>query len=82
VPLIPVGILGTDRVQPIGARVPRLGHRIEIRIGKPLDLSTWQDRDLPAGRLRREITDALMAEIRALTGQEYVNSHTPGRSPS
>jgi 1-acyl-sn-glycerol-3-phosphate acyltransferase len=80
VPLIPVGIVGTDRVQPIGARVPRLGHRIEIRIGKPLDLSAWQQRDLPVGRVRREITDALMAEIRALTGQEYVASHTPRRA--
>jgi 1-acyl-sn-glycerol-3-phosphate acyltransferase len=81
VPLIPIGIVGTDQVQPIGARVPRLGRPVEIRIGKPLDLSGWQDRELPAGRLRREITDALMAEIRALSGQEYVNSHTPRRSP-
>jgi 1-acyl-sn-glycerol-3-phosphate acyltransferase len=80
VPLIPVGIIGTDRVQPIGARVPRLGHPVEIRIGKPLDLSAWQDRELPAGRLRREITDALMAEIRALSGQVYVNSHAPRRA--
>jgi 1-acyl-sn-glycerol-3-phosphate acyltransferase len=79
VPLIPVGIVGTDRVQPIGARLPRLGHPVEIRIGKPLDLSAWQERDVPAGRVRREITDALMAEIRALTGQVYVNRHSPGR---
>jgi 1-acyl-sn-glycerol-3-phosphate acyltransferase len=81
VPLIQVGILGTGRVQPIGARLPRLGHPVEIRIGKPLDLSAWQDGDLPAGRVRREIVDALMAEIRALTGQEYVASHTPRRVP-
>jgi 1-acyl-sn-glycerol-3-phosphate acyltransferase len=82
VPLIPVGIVGTDRVQPIGARLPRPGHPVEIRIGKPLDLSPWQDRDLPAGRVRREITDALMAEIQALTGQEYVGRHTPRRTPA
>ena len=82
VPLIPVGIIGTDRVQPVGARVPRLGFPIEIRIGKPLDLSAWQDRDLPVGRVRREITDALMAEIRALSGQEYVAHHAPRRSAS
>jgi 1-acyl-sn-glycerol-3-phosphate acyltransferase len=80
VPLIPVGIVGTDRVQPIGSRLPRLGHSIEIRIGKPLDLSRWQDAGLPVGRVRREITDTLMAEIRALTGQEYMPSHPPRRA--
>jgi 1-acyl-sn-glycerol-3-phosphate acyltransferase len=80
VPLIPVGIIGTDRVQPIGSRLLRIGPPIEIRIGKPLDLSRWQDAGLPVGRVRREVTDTLMAEIRALTGQEYVPSHTPRRA--
>jgi 1-acyl-sn-glycerol-3-phosphate acyltransferase len=79
VPVIPVGILGTDRVQPIGARVPRLGHPIEIRIGKPLDLSAWAGIDQPAGRTRRQITDSLIAEIQALTEQEYVPSYAPRR---
>jgi 1-acyl-sn-glycerol-3-phosphate acyltransferase len=77
VPLIPVGIVGTERVQPRGARVPRLGFPVEIRIGKPLDLAPWREGNLPAGRVRREITDALMAEIRGLTGQEYAGIYAP-----
>ena len=27
VPIIPVGVIGTDKVQPIGSRMPRLGKR-------------------------------------------------------
>src|SRR5215218_8969205 len=34
-PVVPVAVLGTDRVQPIGARLPRLG-RITVRFGPPL----------------------------------------------
>ena len=61
VPIVPVGVLGTDRVQPIGARVPRPA-RVSITFGEPM----------PAGGDIRAGTDALMARIRALTGQEYV----------
>jgi 1-acyl-sn-glycerol-3-phosphate acyltransferase len=76
VPIIPVGILGTDRVQPIGARLPRLGAgRPTIRFGKPLDVA-----GRPADRHGlRELTDELMREIQKLTGQEYVPRYAPRR---
>jgi 1-acyl-sn-glycerol-3-phosphate acyltransferase len=77
--IVPVGVLGTERVQPIGARIPRLGPTVEIRFGKPLDLSPWSDAK-PESRTYRDITAGLMAEIAALTGQEYVGRYAPRRS--
>jgi len=77
--IVPVGLLGTDRIQPIGARLPRLGPRVEVRVGPPLDLTPW--RDEPANsRTLREITERLMREIGKLTGQEYVGRYAPRRA--
>jgi 1-acyl-sn-glycerol-3-phosphate acyltransferase len=76
VPLIPVGVLGTDRVQPIGARVPRLGAGpVTVRIGKPIDTGGRGDDRTSL----RELTDELMVEIQKLTGQEYVPRYAPPR---
>lgn len=73
VPVIPVGMLGTERVQPIGARLPRLGPRVEVRFGKPMDF-TGRPSD---SKSLRAITDEIMAEIQRLTGQEYVARYSP-----
>src|SRR6266508_4170472 len=82
-PIIPVGLLGTDRIQPIGARLPRIGPHVEVRIGKPLDLAGWRGSGWRGGAADsttlREITSALMNEIQALTGQEYVGRYAPRR---
>ncbi|MEV4757990.1 lysophospholipid acyltransferase family protein [Micromonospora sp. NPDC049559] len=77
VPIIPVGMIGTDRVQPIGARMPRLGAGdITVRFGKPLDFT-----GRPSDRSSlREMTDEVMAEIQKLTGQEYVPRYAPART--
>ncbi|HEX6967496.1 MAG TPA: lysophospholipid acyltransferase family protein [Micromonosporaceae bacterium] len=76
VPVIPVGVTGTDKVQPIGARMPRLGAgKVTIRFGKPMDFT-----DRPTDRTSlRQITDEIMAEIQQLTGQEYVPRYAPPR---
>jgi 1-acyl-sn-glycerol-3-phosphate acyltransferase len=79
VPVIPVGVLGTDKVQPIGAPMPRLsaGH-VSICFGKPLDFT-----GRPADRAAfREMTDEVMAEIQKLTSQEYVPRYAPPRRGS
>jgi 1-acyl-sn-glycerol-3-phosphate acyltransferase len=79
VPIVPVGILGTDRVQPIGARMPRLGAgRVVLRFGKPIDV-TGRSSDRSA---LRELTDEVMAEIQKLTGQVYVPRYAPARGPA
>ena len=67
--VLPLGISGTDRMQPIGARLPRIRPRATVRIGKPMDFAQY--RDLPSARARRAITDDVVSTIRELSGQEY-----------
>jgi 1-acyl-sn-glycerol-3-phosphate acyltransferase len=70
VPVLPVAMIGTDRLLPPGHRVPRPG-RIQIRIGKPLLFEEY--RDQPAGaRQRRAVTDRVVEAIGELSGQEFV----------
>jgi 1-acyl-sn-glycerol-3-phosphate acyltransferase len=77
VPVIPVGVLGTDAVQPIGARFPRLGAGdVVMRFGKPMDFA---GRPGDAKGLRA-VTDEVMTEIQELTGQEYVGRYAPPRA--
>jgi 1-acyl-sn-glycerol-3-phosphate acyltransferase len=74
VPVIPVAMIGTDRVQPIGATLPRLGHSIGVRVGAPLDY-TEHAGTARNPRLLREITDDIMSHIRRLSGQDYVDRY-------
>jgi len=76
VPIIPVGMLGTEKVQPIGQRLPRMGKgKVTIRFGQPID-TTGRSDDRTA---LRALTDEVMAEIQKLTGQEYVPRYAPPR---
>lgn len=73
VPIVPVAMIGTDKVNPIGSKMwwPK---RIEIRIGKPLDLSRYDG--LAGDRfVERSITDELMYALMELSGQEYVDMY-------
>jgi len=74
VPVIPVAMIGTDRVQPIGAPVPRLGHTLGVRVGAPLDYSEHFGTTRNP-KLLRKITDDIMTHIRRLSGQEYVDRY-------
>jgi 1-acyl-sn-glycerol-3-phosphate acyltransferase len=67
--VLPLGIIGTDRMQPIGARLPRIRPRATVRIGKPMDFAQY--RDLPSARARRAITDDVVSAIGELSGQDY-----------
>jgi len=69
-PVIPVAMIGTDRVLPPGHSIPTL-HRVGIRVGKPLTFDGYADQR-PAARARRAVTDEVMEAIRDLSGQEYV----------
>jgi 1-acyl-sn-glycerol-3-phosphate acyltransferase len=42
--VIPVAILGMDRVLPIGKVIPRIGKRIYVSYGKPIDYSDLHDK--------------------------------------
>jgi 1-acyl-sn-glycerol-3-phosphate acyltransferase len=67
-PVVPVGITGTDRIQPIGARYWR-PHRFSVTFGEPLTFPEHRGQ-AGKGKARREVTDRIMNEIAALTGQE------------
>jgi 1-acyl-sn-glycerol-3-phosphate acyltransferase len=71
-PVVPVALSGTEDIQPVGSRVPRI-RKITIRFGKPLDFSHLQD--AKPGPARREVTDAVMAAIAELSGQEVVRRY-------
>jgi 1-acyl-sn-glycerol-3-phosphate acyltransferase len=67
-PIVPVGLIDTDRLQPVGSNRPRLV-RITVKFGEPIDVRGRYD-GVPPGKARREITDTVMADIQELTGQE------------
>lgn len=73
VPVVPVGLTGTERLQPVGARLPRLV-RITVRFGRPLDFRGHDD-GVPSGRARRRVTDTIMAAIAELTGQPTASGY-------
>jgi len=69
-PVIPVAMIGTERILPPGHRIPRPG-KIEIRIGEPITFD--QFRGQPAGaRQRRAVTDEVVQAIQKLSEQEFV----------
>ncbi len=67
VPVVPVGLRGTEKLQPVGSRLPRLA-KVSVSFGQPIDFTGRYD-GVPAGRARREATDQIMAAIRDLSGQ-------------
>lgn len=71
-PVVPVGLVGTDELMPVGSSVPRL-KRVTVMFGEPLDLSSYGP--ATSGRARRQATDAIMAAIHALTGQELADAY-------
>ncbi|MEM7095803.1 MAG: lysophospholipid acyltransferase family protein [Actinomycetota bacterium] len=77
VPVVPVGLIGTDDVQPVGQRVPSFRGEITIRFGAPIGLGPWLGRRRSSSA-RRELTAEIMAAIAALSGQRRRDdSHTP-----
>jgi 1-acyl-sn-glycerol-3-phosphate acyltransferase len=73
-PVIPVAMIDTEKVQPVGKVVPTLSVRPGIRIGKPLDFSRYQGMESDRFILR-SLTDEVMYEIMKLSGQEYVDMY-------
>src|SRR3954470_17249675 len=66
-PIVPVGLVGTEELQPVGATLPRLA-KVTVRFGEPITVGSYDG--VAPGRARREITDRVMAEIQRLSGQE------------
>ncbi|MEJ7630245.1 MAG: lysophospholipid acyltransferase family protein [Nocardioidaceae bacterium] len=66
-PVVPVGLLGTEAIMPVGSRVPRV-RRVTVRFGTPLTFDALTGEN-PSGAARRIATDAVMDAIAELTGQ-------------
>ncbi len=83
VAVIPVGIVGTEAVQPVGAKVPRPLRTVTIRFGPPMRMPTVADPQDPMAdhdhEVCRSFTDRLMAEIARLSGRPYVDEYVPKR---
>lgn len=78
VPVVPVGLMGTEQLQPPGAKGFRPKH-FTVHVGKPLQF------DHPGRRhplpIRREVTAEVMDAIAALSGQERVDEYNSSPRP-
>jgi len=73
VPVVPVGIVGTDKVMPTGSRLPKKVP-VTVRYGEPIDFSRYAGHEEDRSAMRAG-TDELMYEIMKLSGQEYVDEY-------
>jgi 1-acyl-sn-glycerol-3-phosphate acyltransferase len=70
-PVIPVVMLNSDEIQPLGRRLPRI-KRVRIRFGRPIDFSRYSG--MSGDRfIERAVTDEIMYELMELSGREYVD---------
>jgi 1-acyl-sn-glycerol-3-phosphate acyltransferase len=71
VPVIPVAMIGTAEVMPIGTRLPKV-RRVGIVFGDALDFSRFHGMEGDRFVLR-SVTDELVYDLRALSEQQYVD---------
>ncbi|WP_408055386.1 lysophospholipid acyltransferase family protein [Streptomyces paludis] len=72
-PVVPFAMIGTDKLQPTGAGMPRFG-KVTVRFGKPMEFSRYEGMDRDRYVLRA-VTDSVMTEVMGLSGQEYVDMY-------
>jgi 1-acyl-sn-glycerol-3-phosphate acyltransferase len=73
-PIFPVGITGTDSIQPPDAKAPKPYGSCSITIGRPVEPARYAGRP-ERHRALRAMTDEVMFEIRELTGQTYIDAY-------
>ena len=77
--MIPVGLIGTENLQPAGEKGVRPQH-FTMKVGEPLYFDkTGPDHSLPA---RRQVTDRIMDAIAELSGQERSTSYNQSKIAS
>jgi 1-acyl-sn-glycerol-3-phosphate acyltransferase len=85
VPVVPVGISGTDRIQPVGSRWFRPFRPVRVSFGEPMTFDAAALVDIETGRTSTErlrgFTDELMAEISRLADRPYVDELAGRESP-
>jgi 1-acyl-sn-glycerol-3-phosphate acyltransferase len=78
-PIFPIGIVGTDAIQPPGARVPKPFKRCSLTIGHAIRPEKYRPRREPPV-VWRTMIDEVMFEIREMTGQTYLDQYAGHRS--
>lgn len=73
-PLIPVGIRGSREIMPPDATRPNFFRPLSIKLGRPISVERYRDR-ADDRLVLRQIIDEVMFEIRALSGQTYIDSY-------
>lgn len=79
-PIIPIGLVGTDRIQPPDRTMPKFGEACGIHVGRPIDVSRYRNR-VDDRLILRQITDEVMFEIGELSGQTYVDVYSGEELP-
>lgn len=69
VPVVPVAMIDTEKVQRIGQTVPKI-RRVGVVMGDPLDFSRFAGMDGERAVLRA-VTDRIVYDIMRLSGQQY-----------
>lgn len=69
VPVVPVAMMDTDKVQPLGAKYPKI-HRVGVKFGQELDFSRFAGMEGERVVLRA-VTDQIIYRIKELSGQRY-----------
>ncbi len=78
-PIVPCGVIGTDEIQPVDKRMPRVFRRVRLRFGTPIDARTRVHGEEDHLTLRA-IADEVMFELQQLTGYEYVDTYATKKS--
>jgi 1-acyl-sn-glycerol-3-phosphate acyltransferase len=74
-PVVPVGLIGSREVMPKNAKLPKLWGHVTVRIGQPMSVDKYKDCPQGDRVAIRSMTDEIMAEILALSGQNYVDKY-------
>ena len=77
VPVVPVALEGTQHIQPVGTRFPRI-RKVTVRFGAPMEFDE-RYASVPAGKARRMVTDEVMDAIHALSGQVRAQEYNERR---
>jgi len=71
-PVIPVAMIATDTLQPVGKLMPKLRVHPGVVFGEPLDFSRYAGQENDRFVLRA-VTDEIMYAIMKLSGQKYLD---------
>ena len=72
-PIVPVAIIGSDKLQPVGTVVPKKG-KTQVIYGRPIEVEAKNPKAITHDDLR-SLTDRITAAIAAMSGQEVVDEY-------